>query len=90
MSLKGHPVEVVHLAFHGLGPRVEVEQRRDDRVLLGHLDPDSRPLPAPVVDQRYHHLETLTDHAFGQIGSARVGDVVHRGEIDDHVVAVVA
>ena len=69
-------------------PGMELEQRRERRVVGGHLDPDAQPAAGGDVEEVDDDLEALGDDAVGQL-PARVSEVVHGGQVDAHRVAVI-
>ena len=70
-------------------PGWSVEQRRHDRVVLGHLDAQPQPLALVVRDQDDHDLEALGLDAGGQPARRLVGEVVDGGDVEAHEEAVV-
>ena len=83
------PEQVVGLALHGLGARVEVEQRVDHRVGLGNLNPDPHPPRLAQRQQVDHYLEPLGCHPFGK-PTARMAQVVDAAQVRAHLEPVVA
>src|SRR4051812_18387455 len=59
VAVEGDAEHVEGLALHGVGAGVHREERRDDRVGLGHLHPQAYAGALLVGDQRDHDLEAL-------------------------------
>src|SRR5690606_29488635 len=76
------PEHVVHLALEGLGPGVDLEQRRARRIVARHLDPQAEPLAGGVRQQADHDLEPLGLDAGRQRARGLVRDVVDGGHVD--------
>ena len=89
MAAEGHPQQVPGLAFHGLRPGVQVEERRHLRIGLRHLGAEPDASTGGMGEQAGDDLEPFRSDALGQVGPARVGRVVHDRQVNGHHIAVV-